>query len=528
VLLIACANVANLLLARGASRQREIGVRLALGAGRARLVRQFLTESAALSLLAGLLGVVLAYGALQWLVAQGPADVPRLAAARIDGVVLLATLGVSLAVGLAFGIFPALQARVTAPRSALGEGSRSAGGRDRTRQRGALVVVELALAVVLVVGAGLLMRSFWQLQQIDPGFRADGVVKAEFQLPSTRYPVDFAVWPDFAEQHAFHDALIRRAAAIPGVTATAIAGNHPLDPGFTNSFVIVGREAEAASWPEISVRRVTAGYFDTVGLRLADGRLFTEGDTTRASAVSLINRSAAERFFPGRDPIGAELSLWGTDRRIVGIVDDELFHGLTADRPLAAYLPLSQAPSTNGQAVLLVRTEAANPATLGPALGEAIRAVDPALAAFSVEAMDETTARAMGEARFTMVLLAAFAAMALGLAVVGIHGVLSYSVTERTRELGIRLALGARPEGLRRAIVVQGVVLASVGLAIGLGAAWLLGQTLQSLLFAVTPGDPVTFGVVTIGMLAVAGLASYLPARRVTRIDPNHALRIDG
>jgi predicted permease len=529
VLLVACANVANLMLARSASRQREVAVRVALGAGRGRLLRQFLTESVALSLVAGAAGVLLAYGALAWLISAGPADVPRLATASIDPVVLGVTLAVSVVAGVLFGTVPALQARTTAPRAALADAARaSTGGRERVRLRGALVVAEVALAVVLVIGAGLLMRSFWNLRAIDPGFRADGVVKAEFQLPRARYPVNFAVFPDFKEFHAFTAAIEARAAALPGVTAAAVAGNHPLDPGFTNSFLIVGREAESNAFPELSIRRVTPGYFDTVGLEVTSGRPLAGGDTTTGAPVVLINEAAAERFFPDQDPIGHEIAFWGFTRRVVGTVADELFQGLTSDRPLAAYVPLSQAPSTNGRGVLLVRVDGRDPAAIGPSLARVVRDVDPALAVFGVETLDETTSRSMAEERFTMLLIGLFGAMALGLAAVGIHGVLSYGVAERTRELGIRLALGARPEGLRRSVVAQGLALAGLGLAMGVGGALLLTRGLQSLLYAVTPTDPLTFAAVAGVLALVAAAASYLPARRVTRIDPNAALRADG
>jgi predicted permease len=529
VLLVACVNVANLMLARGTARQREVAVRLALGAGRGRVVRQFLTESVALSLVAGGLGVLLAYGVVQWLAAAGPAEVPRLATASIDPVVLAMTVVVSLAAGVLFGIVPALQAGSAAPRAALGEAGRAASGsRRQSRLRDALVIAELALAVVLVVGAGLLIRSVWNLQAIDPGFRAAGVVKAEVTLPRTRYPVSFAVWPDFKQFHAFTTALEQRAASLPGVASVAVAGNHPLDPGFTNSFAIVGREAESGAFPEISVRRVTPGYFETVGLAVTSGRALDATDTTAGAPVLLINDAAAARFFPDRSPIGHAIGLWGANRRIVGTVADERFQGLTGDRPLAVYLPLGQAPSTNGQAVLLVRTERSDPAALGPSLARAVRDVDPQLAVFGIETLDQTKARSIAEERFTMLLLGLFAALALGLAAVGIHGVLSYSVTERAREIGIRLALGAHPARLRRSVVAQGLALAATGLVIGAVGALLLTRALQSLLHGVTPADPLTFGAVVCVLAAVAALASYLPARRVTRVDPKAVLRVEG
>jgi hypothetical protein len=252
--------------------------------------------------------------------------------------------------------------------------------------------------VVLVVGAGLLARSTWSLGQVDPGFRPAGVLKMEYQLPPARYPADFRAWPDFQEMHAFTRALLDRAAALPGVTAAAAAGNHPLDAGFTNSFSVAGREAEAASWPEISVRRVTPGYFRTVGLPLVRGRLIEAADATAAAPILLLNEAAARRFFAGRDPLGARIRLWGAERTIVGVVADERFHGLGAAPPLAVYLPLAQAPSANGAGVLLVRT-ARDPAGLAADLRAALRAVDPGVAPFGVEPLEQTVSRSLGKLR---------------------------------------------------------------------------------------------------------------------------------
>ncbi len=282
VLIVASVNVASLLLARGAQRSREVAVRRALGATRGQLLRQFLVESLMLTLLASAAGVGLAHAGLRALIGLAPADVPRLALASIDGPVLAATLAVSLVVSLAFGLIPAAQARGLDVHGTLKDegAARGAVGPGRARLRAALVVCELAFAVMLLAGAGLLIRSFWMLQEVDPGFQTGGVLKAEYRLPPTRYPVDFRVWPNFKEQHAFTQAILERAAALPGVAAAAVAGNHPLDPGFTNSFFIVGRREEARSWPEISVRRVTPGYFATVGLALTEGRLPDDRDAT--------------------------------------------------------------------------------------------------------------------------------------------------------------------------------------------------------------------------------------------------------
>jgi len=526
VLLVACANVVNLLLTHGEARRREVAIRVALGAGRSRLARQFVTETLLLTVVAGLLGVLLAYGGLGWLVSLAPADVPRLAEATVDLRVLSAALAVSVLIGLAFGVVPTLQAAGSSPGEAAGGGAARGTTAGRQRARAALVVAELALAVMLVTGAGLLIKSFARLLDVDPGFRADGIVKAEYQLPAKRYPVDFSVWPDFKEQHAFTRALLERVARVPGAVSVAVAGNHPLDPGFTNSFSVVGREAEAREWPEISVRRVTPGYFETVGLSRVDGRLLERSDSTTGAPVVVINEAARRRFFPDAQPLGHEIRLWGANRRIVGIVADEKFQGLTTAAPIAVYAPLAQAPSAGGAGVLLVRT-AGDPASVRSMLPRVINEIDPMLAVFGVEALTDTLSRSTSTRRFTMTLVLLFALMALGLAALGVHGVLSYDVRRRTREIGIRVALGARPERVRRLVVRQALRLAAAGLVLGLGGALALSRSFASLLFDVDPVDPTTYLLVAGVLTGVAALASYLPARAATRVDPMTALRAD-
>ena len=527
VLLVACVNVANLLLARGAARAREVAVRVALGSGVGRLARQFAVETTLLTLAAASLGVALAYAALGVLVAQAPPEIPRLDAVSLDMRVLAATATLAIVVGLVFGLVPTFQARHVDPQSTLkGEQARTAtGGRRAARLRQGLVVAEVALAVILVAGAALLVRSFWELRQVDTGFNAAGVVKAEYQLPRSRYPVSFQVFPDFAEQHVFTRALLERAAALPGATSVAVAGNHPLDPGFTNSFSVVGRDDER--FPEISVRRVTEGYLDTVGLGLVEGRNLTAADGTTDPPVALINETAAARLFGGRSPLGERISFWGADRTIVGVVQDERMHGVAESPPIAIYAPLWQAPSANGAGVLLVRTDGSPGAMLTSAAG-AIRAVDPGLAVFGIESLEDTLSRSIGEQRFAVLLLGLFAVMALVLAALGVHGVLSYGVTQRTPEIGIRMALGARPGGVRALIVREGLVMATAGIAVGLAGAFLLTRVLQSLLYGVTATDPATFAAVAGVLALVAVLASVLPAWRATRIDPLTAIRADG
>jgi putative ABC transport system permease protein len=528
VLLVACANVANLLLARGTARRREVAVRTALGASAGRMMRQFAAEGLLLALVAALLGAGLAVAGVRLLVAIAPADIPRIADASVDLRVLAITLLVAVGAGLMFGMVPAFQARRVDLQSSLkGEGGHgaSAGG-ERTRLRSILVVAECALAVMLVIGATLLIRSFWRIQNVDPGFTSAGILKAEYQLPSSRYPVDFRRFPDLAEIHAFTRGVLQKVERLPGVEAAAVSGYHPLDPGFTNSFRIVGREAEAAKQPEISVRRVTPGYFRTMGVPLVRGRLLTASDHTTAPPVLLINEAAARRFFDGQEPIGKQINFWGTNRTIVGVIGNERFQGLAEAPPIAVYAPLDQAPSANGGGALLVRTSG-DPTALIASVRGAIREQDPALAVFGLEPLVETVSRSVAERRFTMLVLGLLAAVALVLAAIGVHGVLSYTVTQRAREIGIRMALGAQPARVQRLVVTQGMTLALTGTALGLAGALALTRSMGTLLFGVTPTDPVTYVVVPLGLALVALVASYLPARRATRVDPVAALRAD-
>jgi putative ABC transport system permease protein len=526
MLVIACVNIASLLLARGASRVREVGVSAALGASRWRVARQFLIEGLLLTLVAAAAGVLLAVVGLRVLVAMAPPDTPRLAEITIDLPVLAATLGVSFVVGLVFGMVPTLQAWHLDLQGALkGAGdSRSSSGRAHGRAQGGLVVAEVGLAVVLLAAGGLLLRSFWNLQAVDPGFRAGGLLKAEYQLPAARYPADFKRWPDFKEMHAFTEGVQRRVSALPGVESVAVAGEHPLDPGFTNSFVVVGREAEAENWPEIAVRRVTSGYFRTVGLALVRGRLIDDRDATRAAPVLLVSEAAARRFFEGRDPLGAQIRLWGAARTVVGVVADQRFRGVGAPAPMAVYAPLAQTPSVSGAGVLLVRTSG-DPSAMSAAVRGAIRDQDPGLAVFGVEPLDRTLARSMSRPRFTVILLGSFAALAVLLAAIGVHGLLAWGVARRHREFGVRIALGASAGSVRRSVIREGLGLTLLGLAFGIPAAVAVSRALRSLLFGIGPTDPLTYAVVAITFLTVAIVASGAPARRATMVDPILALR---
>lgn len=526
VLLVACVNVANLLLVRGAGRTREVAVRAALGATRRRLARQLLVESLLLSLLGGAAGVAVAAWGTELLVGLAPAGVPRLGEVGMDGRALAVGLLVALATGCLFGLVPVLQARRVDPQAGLrvdgGRGASAAPGTSRARR--GLVAAEVALSVVLVVGAGLLVHSLWRLQRVDPGFRTDNVLRASFVLPPSRYPQGYDVYPRWNAVAAFQRDLLERARALPGVRSAALASHHPLAPGFTNSFVIEGREDEAADQAEIPLRAVSPEYFATVAVPLLHGRLLSPRDDADAPAVLLINEAAARRFFPGADPVGKRIAFWGTSREIVGVVGNERFHGVAAEAPPAAYPPLAHTPMAT--ATLLLRA-AGDPAGLVPALREAVRALDPEVALYEVETLDRTLSRSISQPRFTTALLGTFAALALLLAVIGVYGVLSYAVAQRTREIGIRVALGARRGEIVRLVVAQGMAPVLAGLALGLAAAFAGARLLSGILFEVAPTDPLAFTLVVPVLGAASLLAAWLPARRAARVDPMTALRTE-
>jgi putative ABC transport system permease protein len=526
VLLVACANVANLLLARGTARRREVAVRLAIGATRRQLARQFATEGLILTLAAGVLGVAIAAYGVKVLVALAPANLPRIADAAVNLRVLLVTLTVAVVAGLAFGLVPTLQARRIDLQEALKTDGAHARvrGAERIRLRSVLVVSEFALAVMLVIGAALLIQSFWRVQRVNPGFDAHGVLKAEYQLPPDRYPVDFKRFPNFVEMHGFTHGLLAGVSSMPGVRAAAVAGNHPIDPGFTNSFQVVGREAESRTFPEVSVRRVSAGYFETMGVPLVNGRLLQDSDSTTSAPVLLVNEAAAKRFFAYQAPVGQQIRFWGAARTVVGVVGNERFHGLVESAPPAVYTPLDQTPSIDGSGVLLVKADA-EPSALAATIRGAIQRQDPGLAIYGLEPLDDTIARSVAERRFTMLVLGLLAAVALVLAAAGIHGVLSYAVGQRTREIGIRVALGANPGRLRRLVIGEGMRLALTGAALGVLGALALSRLLTSLLFGVTATDTPTFVAVPLLLCLVAVIAGYVPARRATRVDPLEAMR---
>lgn len=518
-------NVTSLLLARSRARARETAVRTALGAGGGRLARQFLAENLLLAVLGSAAGLALAQIMLRVLLRLVPADVPRAAAIGINGRVLLLSVGIALATGGLFALVPLLHARRMAPERILrAEGGRGHSGSGGARFRSALVVGELALSVVLATSAVLLIRSFDQLSSVDPGFAARGVLKAEYQLPEARYPRDYAVWPRWVAIQSFNARVLERVSTLPGVEAAAIAEAHPLDPAFTNSFFVVGREAEAADWPEIRIRKVTPGYFDAVDVPVLRGRGITDADGPDDEPVVVINAAAAERFLAGREPIGAQVSFWGTPRTIVGVVGNERLHGLAEATPPALYAPLDQVPSPTG--VLLVRTTG-DPMALAGAVRAAVREQDPALALYGVEPLEETVAASIARERFTTLLLTMFAALAMVLSAIGVYGLLAFVVAQRKAELGIRLALGARPRALVGLVIGHAARLAFVGVALGIAGALAGGQLLRGLLYGVAATDARSLAIAAVAMLAVALLASLAPARRAVTGDPVQALRAD-
>jgi predicted permease len=527
VLLVTCANVANLLLARTTTRAREVAVRLALGASGGRIRRQFLAESAVLVLLGALAGVGTAVLGLRALIALAPADVPRLGDARIDGGVLLYTLGISAAVAVLFGLLPTLQSRRLDIQETLKTqpGRRVSESRGARRFRAALVVGEVALAVALVAGAGLLLRTVWQLENVNTGFETANIVEAQYQLPATRFPIDFKRWPNIPEITQFHARYLADVRAIPGVQSAGIAGGPPIDPGFTNSFTIVGREAESAAFPEIRTRFLTPGYLTTLGVPLLAGRDIGPGDDASAPQVVVINHAAAERYFAGRNPLGQELRFWGTTRRIVGVIGDERFEGLEAPAEPAVYGPMAQNPQQ--EATLLVRVAGGDPMAIAPALRRALHAVDPQLALYGVTPLQAAVSRTISGPRFSAALLAVFGATAILLALVGVHGMLSYTVAQRRPEMGIRMALGASGWNVMRLVVSEGMALALLGVVVGLALALAASRAMTSLVFGITATDPATFATVALAVLVTSAVASVVPALRAVRVDTMEALRAD-
>ena len=523
VLLIACVNVANLLLARSSARQRELGFRMALGAERWRLVRQLLTENVLLSFAAGILGLVLAVAFHRGLLAlvADRIPVPRLDQVRIDSVVLGFTLLVSLATSLVFGIVPAVTAS-SGLQEALREGGRHSGGPRARRVLSSLVVAEVALSLVLLTGAGLLIRSFARLQQIDPGFRADHLLTARVQLPGTRYREDTRI-------SDFFTRAIEGVSAVPGVRSASAISFLPLAGfGIATRFSVEGQPQPApGDEPTTEVRPVAPGFFQTMGIPLLVGRDFGPQDRGDATDVCIINETLARRHFPGENPIGTHLRVNVGDSpnyEIVGIVGDVRLVTLEADMRPTVYVPHTQLAI--GFMTLVVRTEQ-DPVSAASAVRATVRSLDPQLPVAAVQTMDQVLSDSIARPRVTATLLTVFALMALTLAAVGVYGVMAYSVGQRTQEIGVRMALGATPGAVFRLVLGQAMRLIAAGIVAGLLVAVALTRSLGTLLYRTEPLDPLTFAATGIILTLVATLACYVPARRGTRIAPVEALRTE-
>jgi putative ABC transport system permease protein len=527
VLLIACANIANLLLARASSRQRELAVRRALGSSRGRMVRLFLTESLLLGALGGLAGAAATGWMLDALLALVPEGLPRLQEVRIDGQVLAFTALTALATAIIFGTLPALQFSKTDVTDALKEGARGTAG-ARGVVRSALVVAEFALALVLLVGAALLVRSFWALQRVELGFEPGHVLTARLWLPQPNEP---STGPYYSHEAriATYDEILRRARSLPGVSAAAAAGALPFDGGGGNStFTAEGHESDDRSKiPTIKTTVASTGFFEAMGIHVVRGRSFTDADDTKAQPVAIVTESLAERAWPNEDPIGRRLHFGGPQGRnpwmtVVGVVKDVRTERLEdAARPML-YRPLRQA--SNLALSVVLKTEA-DPRTLGSALAAQVRAVDRDLPTYGIRTMDELVARATASRRFSTQLLGAFACLALLLAAVGIYGVMAFVVGQRTREIGIRIALGAHPNVVIRLVLRQALVLAAIGVVFGSAAAIIVTRLLAGLLFEVRATDPSTYGGIALLLGVTAMIAAWLPARRAASVDPILALR---
>jgi predicted permease len=521
VLLIACVNAANLMLARSTARRQEIAVRAAIGAGRARLLRQLLTESMLIALAGGIGGSIVAVGGVKLLVALLPGDFPRAHAIHLNLTVFAFTFAIALAAGLLFGFAPALQASSVSPIQAMRDGARgSTGGRRTVRLRSLLVVAEIGMASALLIGAGLMLRSFVNLLRADPGFRPEHVLTATVALPFAQYKKA----PDIA---LFYDRLVTNLGALPGVRAAGAATDIPWT-GYdeNNGFEIEGRAQKRGSEPHARYHSATPDYFRAMGIPLVAGRFATPRDTATAPNELVINQAMAQRYWPGESAVNKRVNFdtppkWTT---IIGVVGDVKDAPNSASAEPAFWWPESQAPFS---AMSIAVRSTGDPATLLDSVRREVRALDPSLAISGVRTMQQVAADSLATPRFSMALIGLFACLALALAAIGMYGVIAYSVGQRAHEFGLRMALGANPWDVQRSVLGDGIKLAAAGVALGAGCALLLSQVVRSLLYEVGASDPVTFAAVAVIAIAVASLACYVPARRATRVDPMSALRCD-
>jgi putative ABC transport system permease protein len=525
VLLIACVNVANLLLARAATREREIAIRTALGAARIRLIRQLLTENLLLSLTGGALGLLLALWGVDVLKAMSPNSIPRLSEAGIDSGVLAFVIAVSLVTSLVFGLIPALHASKPDLNESLKEGGRgSTGGARGRRTRSLLVVSEVALSLVLLVGAGLMIRSFFRLQQVDPGFKSDNLLTLDLTVPRARY----LKRPDVAD---FYQKVITRIESRPGVQSVGATSALPVGGGglyLGRSFLVEGSPAppDGAEY-DGQWNVVSPGYFKTLGIRLMKGRDFTDRDTADSTPVIIINESMARAIFGDDEPIGKRIKSWRDEnllREVVGVAQDVRYFGRDDSLQSIAYVPHRQ-DSWSTMAITI--HSASDPQNLVAAVRQEIAAVDKDIAIGNLKTMERLLDESVATRRLNMLLFTIFAAVALILASVGIYGVLSYSIAQRTHEIGIRMALGAKAADVLKLVVGDGLKLVLIGVVIGVAGALALTQVMKSLLFEVSATDPLTFAVIPLVLTGVALLSSYVPARRAMKVDPMIALRYE-
>ncbi len=524
VLLIACANVANLLLARAAARQKEIALRLALGADRARLTKQLLVESVLLSLIGGVVGLGLAYLGLNVLARFIPQDVARADAITIDAKVLLFTLAVAVVTGLIFGLAPATQASHFNLNETLKEGGRDSSASVRgKRLRNSLVIAEVAISFILLIGAGLLINSFVHLRTLNPGFRADHLLTLNVDLSVVKYP-------DTQRRTTFFEEVIHRVQTLPGVRSAAVAGNLPFTYNGDSTLIAVQGipDPPIDQWPDVIYRTIGPGYFATMGIPLVRGRDFNDQDKLNTMPVVVISEKTAKHYWPNQDPIGKSLKVGATTsdgpwRTVIGVVKDVRQNDFIAEPKMQMYFSYRQVKELVANA-LVVRT-LVDPLSLGTSVRNAIWAVDKDQPVANIDSMEHIVAGAVARQRFSMLLLAIFAGLALVLAAVGIYGVMSYSVAQQTHEIGIRIALGAKRSDVLKMTLSQGLKLVGLGLACGLIVAFALTRVMASMLFGISATDPITFLGISFVLLAVALLASYIPALRATHVDPMIALR---